>query len=491
MCIATVCVCDVCRANNNPRVVIRVEFCPAQRLKNDSNLAPCAAVKYREVDDVFLCRMANHIHHPSLDISALNRRPMFMGHLQSCQGRYVPARNPSVSGSAVNETQGGTTQDSVSRSVNKPAFVAPEAIPSHRALPPLPTPDKAGRVVPAFIITPVNEKFRPDPKTLPAIVEESLVPDRPTAIASGIASRLTPEHPAAIGVNMASSFTPINKPAGDADQVDMPMKTTTPASDNINARTRSKTGHWDNDGNQATNAKTHLPDCEETSTSQGNMASEANKATSGSGSARTTAIKIKIINTRAAASMASNNNAGEPSRAGNASNAAAASEATGSDKSTKNPSTTSLSAANPTNPAATEEPEKKKRTPLPTSRPNTARVLHATAMAASAALVPPGGPWTYAETVRLLILRVRGLSTEEMALVSLSFSFRMWFIYFFGLCFPGLLVFASLACLFSFLGSCLRTLWVACLLLHFLLSHLPDSQVPCCTSLLHFPASFS
>ena len=427
-----------------------------------------------------MCRLVTNIHHQKMPLSALKWKPAYQG--------FIPADHPSVSCSGVGNTThdlpainkapsaGGMTHDGMTPggmtqgqpTIDRPAFIAAQAIPPHRALPPLralsPLPNKAGRVVSAFNLAAINEACRPDPKILPAI-HQSLNPDRPTAISSGIAPTFTPRHPAAIAANMASSFTPINKPAGSVGQVAVPRKTTTLAGDIANAKAGSKIEHSHGNGSQVANAKTQVAN-KETPISQGSMVGEVNKAASNNGTATTTATKIRI--TRATASMTNNNNGGEPRKPGNSSNGAAAATTT--------VATGSSSSANSdtTNPAATEDGNeddtKNKRTPLPTSRPNTARVLQATAMAASAALVPRGGPWSYPETIRLLVLRVRGLSAEQMALVCLRFcglfNFEV-FVFLAPLPFLALLPSASLVCLLSFLAFCasgLLVCWFAGLL---------------------------
>ena len=511
MCVATACACEACCAsNNNQRVVVRVDFCPSQRLKNSNNsdnLAPCAVVKYKEVDDPVTCRMVTWIHHPNVDLSAIKWKPAYQGHLPTCQNYHAPAANSSVLGSGIGTitqappatnkphstgdmAQDGTTPGGTTS--NKPAFVGPAAIPSHRALPPL--PDKAGRVAPAINLAPINEAFRPDPKLLPAI-DQTLIHNRPTGIPSDIASSFTARYPAAIAANMASSFTPINKLAGGVGQAGMPMKTAIPAGDIANAKTGSKARQPDNNSSQVANSKTPLANNKEIPTSQGSVAGEVNKATSKNGTAGATTIKIKVINTRATARMANNNNAGEPSSAGNFSNDAAAttaSEASGSGKASNNTAiaTTSAVNANNTNPATTEETEKKNRTPLPTFRPNTARVLQATAAAAAAALVPRGGPWSYADTVRLLVMRVRGFSVQEMALVCLSFISLVYLLFsffsFLGFWRSGVLGLGSL-CWPSFYRSVFPVRWPACLPVCPFIVFL--TSLPRSTSPIHFPDS--
>jgi hypothetical protein len=66
------------------------------------------------------------------------------------------------------------------------------------------------------------------------------------------------------------------------------------------------------------------------------------------------------------------------------------------------------------------------RTPLPTSRPPTPRVVQATAAAAAAAdtagRVAGGGQWTHAETIKLLVLKAKGVEYEDMPDVSTTLS---------------------------------------------------------------------
>lgn len=78
------------------------------------------------------------------------------------------------------------------------------------------------------------------------------------------------------------------------------------------------------------------------------------------------------------------------------------------------------------------------RTPLPSSRPLTPRVIQATAAAAAAAVVAATaqnaadpmaaeGQWTHEETIKLLALRVREVEYADMGEV--SFAFRCCFVY--------------------------------------------------------------
>jgi hypothetical protein len=77
-------------------------------------------------------------------------------------------------------------------------------------------------------------------------------------------------------------------------------------------------------------------------------------------------------------------------------------------------------------------PSSRKR--LPNSRPQTPRVLEATAAAASAAAAAeeasrvPDGQWTHEETIKLLALRAKGIEFEGMGQVSAPFSFSPCFV---------------------------------------------------------------
>jgi hypothetical protein len=113
-----------------------------------------------------------------------------------------------------------------------------------------------------------------------------------------------------------------------------------------------------------------------------------------------------------------------------------------------NNTTTNTTTTNTTNnntapkPAAVPQTPTKPRTPQPDSRPRTPRVAKATAdaLAAEAAARAARGEWTHAETIKLLLLRVKEVGLEEedvIGRVSL-FSFFLLFLalsfFLFGLC---------------------------------------------------------